>query len=70
MSCASQLPVFGEHDPRVKNLGIDKFEAHLWIAGINRLPACIAKNQGKNHESEPVDESYLHHAFHQTDAAD
>jgi hypothetical protein len=68
-SCAVRGPVFEEDEPRVKNVGIDEFEARPWIAGIDRLPASGAEDHGKDHEPEPVDKSKLHHAPHETDAA-
>jgi len=68
-SCAVRRPVFEEDEPGVKNVGIDEFEARPWIAGIDRLPASGAEDHGKDHEPEPVDKSKLHHAPHETDAA-
>jgi hypothetical protein len=61
-------PVFEEDEPRVKNLRMNEFKAHAWVAGIGRLPARGAQDHGKNHEPESVDESKLHHALHETDA--
>src|SRR5262245_46809288 len=63
-------PVFEEDEPRVKDLRVKEFEARAWVAGVGRLPAGGAEDQGKDHEPEPVDESELHHAPHETDAAD
>jgi len=54
--CPARGPVFEDDEPRVQNFGIDKFEAHLWIAGIDGLPATAAKDEGKDQKPEAVDD--------------
>jgi len=54
--CPAHGSVFEDDEPRVQNFGIDKFEAHLWIAGIDGLPATAAKDEGKDQKPEAVDE--------------
>jgi hypothetical protein len=48
--------VFEDDEPRVQYFGIDKFEAHLWIASIDGLPTSTTKDERKDHKPEAVDE--------------
>ncbi len=54
--CPAHGSVFEDDEPRVQNFGIDKFEAHLWIASIDGLPTSAAKDERKDHKPEAVDE--------------
>jgi hypothetical protein len=61
---AAHGPVFEEDHPRANNLRIDEFGACLRIAGMVWHPARAAKDWGKDHEPEAIDEPQLHHPFY------
>lgn len=61
--------VFEAYKPRVENFGSNQLQRRSRIIGENRLPTCAAKNDGKDHEPEPVNKAQLHQAPDYADAA-
>src|SRR6266851_9744567 len=49
-------PVFEHDKPGVQDLGAGQLQAGLRITGIDRLPAGVPEDEGKDHEPEPVDQ--------------
>ena len=61
--------VLEKDDRIIKNSCFYEFKRGLRKIGIDWLSSCVAKDHGKHHEPEPINQSRLEHASYQTDAA-